>query len=155
MKERVLQTIVYKAVHPIVEYQADTYSFGFRPKRSGLDAISLIANRLIYLGLNNSKSNVLPSKVSFEAFQKSDALKMKTRTRMQDPTVKIRRRTFDYNYWVLKKKNNMSSSNFNDKFFTYYKFINVDIEKCFDNILFTSILEKYPLCNKYKFLLKA
>jgi len=87
-------------VHPIVEYQADTYSFAFRPKRSGLDAISLMANRLIYLGLNNSKSNVLPSKVSFGTFQKCDTatLKMKTRTRMQDSTVKKRRRTFDYNY---------------------------------------------------------
>jgi hypothetical protein len=100
LKERVLQTIILKAVHPIVEYQADTYSFGFRPKRSGLDAISLIVNRLSYLGLNNSKSNVLPSKVSLKTFQNCDAdtLKMKTRLRMQDPTVKKRRRTYDYNY---------------------------------------------------------
>ena len=157
LKERVLQTIIFKAVHPIVEYQADTYSFGFRPQRSGLDAISLIANRLIYLGLNNSKSNVLPSKVSFETFQKcdTDTLKMKTRTIMQDSNAKKRRRTFNYNYWVLRKKYNVSSLNSNDKFFTNFKFINVDIEKCFDNIAFTSILEKYPLCNKYKFLLKA
>jgi retron-type reverse transcriptase len=70
MKERVLQTIIYKAVHPIVEYQGDTYSLSFRPNRSELDAISLITKRLIYLGLNNSNSNVLPSKVNFKTFQK-------------------------------------------------------------------------------------
>lgn len=143
-------------MHPIVEYQADTYSFGSRLKRSAQDAICLITNRLTYLGLYNSRSGVLPSKVSFKTFQKSNALKMKTHAKIQDPTVKKRRRTYDYNHWVLKKKNNGSILNSNAKFFSYHKFINVVIEKkCFDNIPFTSILEKYPLCNKYKFMLKA
>jgi len=156
LKERVLQTIIYKAVHPIVEYQADPYSFGSRLKRSGLDAISLITNRLTYLGLNNSKSDILPSKVSFKIFQKSKDLKMKTRSRMQDTFAKKRRRVYDYNYWILKRKNSIvNKSNSNKKIFTYFKFINVVIKKCFDNISFTSILEKYPLCNKYKFLLNA
>jgi hypothetical protein len=100
LKERVLQTIIRKAVHPIVEYQADTHSFGFRPQRSGLDAISIISSRLIHLGLNNSTSGALPTKVSFETFQKcgDDTLKMKTRIKMQDPTAKKRRRAYIYDY---------------------------------------------------------
>jgi retron-type reverse transcriptase len=99
LKNRVLQTIICKAVHPIVEYQADAHSFGSRPQRSGLDAISLITSRLMQLGLNNSNSD-LPSKVSFETFQKcgADTLKMKIRTKMQDPTAKKRRRAYIYDY---------------------------------------------------------
>jgi hypothetical protein len=100
LKERVLQTIIRKAVHPIVEYQADTYSFGFRPQRSELEAISLITGRLTQLGLSNSTSGVFPLKVSFETFQKcgDDTLKMKTRIKMQDPTAKKRRRAYIYDY---------------------------------------------------------
>jgi hypothetical protein len=43
---------------------------------------------------------------------------MKIRTKMQDPTAKKRRRAYIYDYWILKKKSNVSSSKSNDKFFT-------------------------------------
>jgi hypothetical protein len=40
-------------------------------------------------------------------------------------------------------------------FFSNYHIINVDIQKCFDKIDHQTALEKYPLCNKYRFFLKA
>jgi retron-type reverse transcriptase len=122
----VLQTIIYKAVHPIVEYQADSHSFGFRPNRSGLDAISLIANRLNHLPLNNSRSKFLPSKVNFKISQEYKGLKMKRLNSLKP-----------------------------NSFCNYHKFISVNIEKCSDNIPFTVIQNHYPLSKKYDFLLKA
>lgn len=39
-------------------------------------------------------------------------------------------------------------------FFSRYHIINLDIYKCFENIDHQTVLAKYPLCNKYRFLLK-
>lgn len=39
IKDRTLQQVINWAILPIAEYQANCLSFGFRPKRSAIDAI--------------------------------------------------------------------------------------------------------------------
>lgn len=153
LQDRVLQKIIFLAVHPIVEYQSDPLSFGFRPQRSALDAIFLITNQLKQLGLNNSCGSSLPVKVGAKRFNSFEGLKMKNRLRLIDKNVSKRKRKYDYAYWIAKE--NSEPIKINKTFHSYHKIINVEIEKCFDNIKFDSILEKYPLTSEYTFLLKA
>lgn len=40
-------------------------------------------------------------------------------------------------------------------FYSYPRFINVDIEECFDRISHSSILEYTAIVNKYRFFIKA
>merc|ERR1712194_633435 len=86
LRDRVLQTIIDAAVHPIIEYQADPHSFGFRPNRSALDAIALLIGHLEQQGKSKTGSKLLPVKVSKEKYdsfkgrryRKKGALKIKT-----------------------------------------------------------------------------
>ena len=45
-QEHVFQIIIYMSLVPISEWQADTFSFGFRQKRSAIQPVSIIANQL-------------------------------------------------------------------------------------------------------------
>lgn len=70
LRDRVLQTILDTAVHPIYEYQADPNSFGFRPKRFALQAVSLIYGRLSQLGMQKGNmNNEVPVKVGETTFK--------------------------------------------------------------------------------------
>lgn len=68
LRDRVLQTIIDAAVHPVIEYQADPHSFGFRPKRSALDAIALLMGYLEQQGKSRAGSKLLPVQVSKEVY---------------------------------------------------------------------------------------
>jgi retron-type reverse transcriptase len=47
IKDRTVQQVIYWAIFPIAEYQADCLSFAFRPKRSARNAIKFITRLLI------------------------------------------------------------------------------------------------------------
>jgi hypothetical protein len=99
IRDRVLQTILDAAVHPICEYQADPNSFGFRPKRSALQAISLIYGRLSQLGMQGGNiNNEVPIKVCEATFKSFKGKKYRQRARLLTPNNRIRNRKYAYNY---------------------------------------------------------
>lgn len=44
VKDRIVQAVYHLAVDPVVEYQSDLNSFGFRKGRSTLDAVNYFRN---------------------------------------------------------------------------------------------------------------
>ena len=158
LRERVLQTIIDVAVHPIIEYQADPHSFGFRPKRSALDAIALLIGHLEQQGKSKPGNRLLPVKVSKDKYDSFKGRRFRKRGALKIKNVNKRRREYLYNYYIcgdniLLKDQKTEQSSFT--FFSNYHIINVDIRKCFDNIDHQVALQKYPLCQKYRFFLKA
>lgn len=109
LRDRLLQMIVDAAVHPIIEYQSDSYSFAYRPNRSAIGAIALVMDRLKYLQKQKASSE----------YSQLNIKKMRGRPML--------------NHFV----------------------ITADIHKCFDSINHDIILKTYPLCNKYRYFLKA
>lgn len=152
LRDRVLQTIVYMALLPIAEWQSDTFSFGFRPKRSAIQPISMIADQLRTLGTVQPYRG-LPKEVSYKKYKKHKGLKHRVRSHLISKGVNKRRREYSYTYWIINKEVKTTKSR--DTFYAYPRFINVDIEKCFDRISYPSILKYVPIVNKYRFLLKA
>ena len=152
LRDRVLQTVVYMALLPIAEWQADILSFGFRPKRSPIQPISMIADQLRTLATVQPYRG-LPKEVSYKRYQKHKDAKLRVRSHLICKGVNKRRRKYSYTYWIINKEvKNIKSR---DTFYAYPRFINVDIEKCFDKMSHSSILEYTPIVNKYRFLLKA
>lgn len=152
LRDRVLQTIVYMALLPIAEWQSDTFSFGFRPKRSAIQPISMIADQLRTLGTVQPYRG-LPKEVSYKRYKKHEGPKLRVRSHSISKGVKKRRRKYSYTYWIINKE--VKTTELRDTFYAYPRFINVDIEKCFDRISHSSILKYVPIVNKYRFLLKA
>lgn len=154
MRDRILQTIVNAAVHPITEFQADHNSFAYRPKRSATQAVSLVYCRLNQLGRNKQGNRgAAPAKVSFKRYKDFVGNKIRQRGRLLNPSDSKRRRKYDYNYWIAGNQESTSEQPFT--LHSYNRIINVDIAKCFDNINHSSIIRFYPLGEKYRFLLKA
>lgn len=158
LRERVLQTIVDAAVHPITEYQADPHSFCYRPKRSAADAIALLVGHLEQQSVSKTGRKLLPVKVTKEKYDSFKGRRYRQRGAMVEKGVGKRQRKYHYKYYICgdnvpvdqqaKERKSFAS-------FSNYHVINVDIRKGFDNIDHGVILEKYPLCNKYRFFLKA
>lgn len=147
-----LQTIVHMSLIPISEWQADPFSFGFRPKRSAVQPVSLIADQLRIVD-NIQPYRGFPKKVSYERYNKHKGLRHRARSHIITKGVNKRQRQYSYTYWIfIKEVKNKKSL---DTFYSYPRFINVDIEKCFDKISHSSILGHTPIANKYRFLLKA
>ena len=158
LRDRVLQTIIDAAVHPITEYQADPHSFGFRPKRSALDAIALLIGHLEQQGKSKAGSKLLPVKVSKEKYNSFKGRRFRKKVALKNKNVKRRRREYFYNYYICGDNTLVKNQKVEQKpflFFSNYHIINVDIRKCFDEIDHQTALERYPLCNKYRFFLKA
>jgi retron-type reverse transcriptase len=152
LRDRVLQTIIHMALLPIAEWQSDNFSFGFRPKRSAIQPISMIADQLRALGTVQPYRG-LPKEVSYERYKKHKGLKHCVRSHLISKGANKRRRKYSYTYWIINKEvKNIKSR---DTFYAYPRFINVDIEKCFDRMSHSSILKYTPIVNKYRFLLKA
>jgi retron-type reverse transcriptase len=94
----VLQKIIDIAVHPIVESQADTLSFGFRPNRPAIHAASLLVKLLQMRGVNNSNVG-LPKKVSKDTYDKFHGKKTKIPTTLKEISGSSSRRlAYNYNY---------------------------------------------------------
>jgi retron-type reverse transcriptase len=71
LKDRILQKMVYLAILPIIEYQADSYSFGFRKDRNAHQAISIIADCLVnFSKVNRPIKRSNPTKVSTKVYNK-------------------------------------------------------------------------------------
>ena len=152
LRDRVLQTIIYMALLPIAEWQADTFSFGFRQKRSAVQLISIITDQLRTLGTVQSYLG-LPKEVSYERYKKHKGLRHCVRAHLISKGANKRRRKYSYKYWIIDKEVKTTKSC--DTFYAYPRFINVGIGKCFDKMSHSSIFKYTPIVNKYLFLLKA
>lgn len=158
LRDRVLQTIIDAAVHPIIEYQADPYSFGFRFNRSALDAIALLIGHLEEQGTSKKGNLLSPVKVSKEMYNSFKGRRLRKRRALKKTNVSKRQREYLYDYYICGDNISVHDQEVKRKpflFFSNYHVINVDIQKCFDNIDHQVALQKYPLCNKYRFFLKA
>lgn len=158
LQDRVLQTIIDAAVHPIIEYQADPHSFAFRPKRSALDAIALLIGHLEQQGKSKVGNKLLPVKVSKEKYDSFRGRRFRKKGAFKNKNVNKRQREYFYSYYICKDNTLVKDQKVEQKpflFFSNYHIINVNIRKCFDKIDHQTVLEKYPLCNKYSFFLKA
>jgi retron-type reverse transcriptase len=152
LRDRVLQTVIHMSLMPIAEWQADPFSFGFRPKRSAVQLISLIADQLRTIGTVQPYRGLV-KQVNYESYKKHKGLRHRVRSYLITKGANKRRRQYSYTYWIfIKKVKNRKSR---ETFSSYPRFINIDIEKYFDKIPHSSILEFIPIVNKYRFLLKA
>jgi len=152
LKDRVLQKIILFAILPIVEYQSDSNSFGFRENRSSHQAISIVANSLIrFSKINQPTKRSSYKKVSVETYKKSTGRKFTIKGGNIGGLRKSKRQYKKF-YYVFSSKSHESKMK---QYTPYTKYLNVDIVGCFDNISHKAILELTPIANKYLFLLKA
>jgi hypothetical protein len=71
LRDRILQKMIYLAVLPIAEYQADSYSFGFRKNRSAHQAVSILAESLVRFSKANQPTKRSSStRVSAKVYNK-------------------------------------------------------------------------------------
>ena len=152
LKDRVLQKIIYIAILPIAEYQADSNSFGFREDRNPHQAVSILANSFMrFSKINQPTERSSYRKVSAETYKKATGRKFIIRGGNTGGLRKSKRQYKKF-YYVFSSKPRES----NIKQYTpYTKYLNVNIVGCFDNISHKAILELTPIANKYLFLLKA
>lgn len=153
LKDRILQKIIYLAILPIVEYQSDLYSFGFREHRSAHQAVSLIADSIIrYTKINQPTKRSSIHKIDKKAYNLLNKDKFSIKGGNLGGARKSKKR-FNWSYYklspvILKQPSIV-------QYTPYTKYINVNIVKCFDSISHKVILELTPLASKYKFLLKS
>ena len=153
LRDRVLQQIVAWGISPISESQADALSFGFRPKRSAVQAIAYVYRKLSKSRITRKRTRFMPKKVekkSYESFRGKKA-KFQSSKAYVGKEIKKRRRVYNYDYWIYPEK---KYKHVPFKFYSQYYYLNVDIVKCFDKISHKTIYESIPLANKYLFFIK-
>ena len=153
-REKVLQNIILLSSTPILEFSADSLSFGFRPQRSGTQCIAYLFNKLANVRkLNRKQGRMEPvSRAVYENTKEDKYIKkIKQRTSLITKRWPINQRQFRYIYWIYRQK----VTPFRPTVNLYRRIINVDIKKCFDNLSHKSVLKYYPITKKYKFLLRA
>jgi hypothetical protein len=153
IKQHVLHTIIYYAVHSIVEFQANPHTWG-RPQRSRKGAVSWLTNRLMFL----KKIPPKPPTLSKKSKTKNNCHyfcgpNIKIELKLKDYCAKKRRRLYQVFYWFGTSRKNKYKK-IKDIYF-YFTHLNINFEKSLETISFKSVLNIYPLCNKYKFLLYA
>jgi len=155
LRERVMQRIVYLSLIPIAEYQADALSFGFRPKRSAIQPIVFIFTRLVKSLVSKWNESAFSKKVSQQEYLRYKGRKSRFR-RINIGNRKRRQKRYDYIYWIYTNSKFKIDSNFCFyKYTGYYKIINIDIAKCFDELRHNNILNTVPLTSKYSYLLNS
>jgi hypothetical protein len=153
LKDPVLQKIIYLSIFPIVEYQSDSNSFGFRKQRSAHQAISIIVDSMIrYTKINQPKKRSSIHKIDEVTYKLLTKDKFAVKGGNLGGTRKSKKK-FNWSYYKLSPVTLKQPSI--TQYTPYIKYINVDIVKCFDNISHKLILELTPLVSKYKFLLKS
>jgi retron-type reverse transcriptase len=151
LKDRTLQKITLFAILPIVEYQSDSSSFGFREDRNLYQAVSIVANYIIrFSKINQPTKRSGSKKVSVEIYKKSLGRKFTIRGGNLEGVRKSKRQYRKF-YYVFSDKLQDSKIK---QYTSYIKYLNVDIVGCFDNISHKAILELTPIASKYLFLLK-
>lgn len=152
LRNRVLQKIILFAILPIVEYQSDSNSFGFREGRTPHQAVSIVANSFIrFSKINQPTKRSSYKKVSAETYKKSTGRKFTIRGGNIGGLRKSKRQYKKF-YYVFPSKLKESKIK---QYTLYPKYLNVDIVGCFDNISHKAILKLTPITNKYLFLLKT
>jgi len=97
-------------------------------------------------------------KVSKEKYDSFKGRRYRKKGALKNKNVNKRKREYLYSYYICGDNTLVKDQEVEQKpflFFSNYHIINVDIEKYFDKIDHQTALEKYPLCNKYRFFLKA
>lgn len=158
LRDRVLQTVIEAAVQPITEYYADSNSFGFRQKKTALDAISLLIGCLEQQNKSKMWGKILFVKVSKEIYDSFKKRRFRKKKALKIKNVNKRQREYFYDYYIRKDDVIMKYKEVEQKpfmFFSNYYIINVKIKKSFDKSDHQTIIKKYPLCIKYRFFLKA
>lgn len=100
LKDRVLQTILHAAAHPIVEYQSDPHSFAYRPNRSASSDIALLTRHLEKLEIETSIQKSLPVKVSENTYRQFKGRRCRKKILQIIPKAKKRRRKYLYQYYI-------------------------------------------------------
>lgn len=152
LRDRVLQKIISFAILPIIEYQADSNSFGFREDRNRHQAVSILANSFIrFSKINQPTKRSSPIKVSAETYKKTTGSKFAIKGGNRGGLRKSKRgyKKFYYTFSSKPQKNS------NKQYTPYTKYLNVGIISYFDKISHEAILKLTPIANKYLFLLKA
>lgn len=161
LRDRVLQTIWWGAIHPIAEYQVDPNSYVYRKNRGALNAISKVYKRCI-ASQNINTRKLIPFEITKKVHSDTcNSLKykwkIKVRSRPGKKLIKTQR-NFTYKYYTFRNISKRQIKNNSKNKFRFAKYIriwNFEIEKCFDKINHTSIIEFTPICNKYLYLRKA
>ena len=147
IRDRILQKIIYLSILPIVEYQSDSNSFGFRKQRSAHQAISIVADSMI----KYTKSNQPTKQSSIHKINKN-----KHKFSINGGNIgSLRKGTKKFNWFYYKLLPVTLKQVYLKRYTPYMKYINVDVVKSFDKVSHNIILELVPLVSKYKFLLKS
>lgn len=114
LRDRILQKIIWMAIFPIAEFQADTLSFAYRPRRSALMCSSILYSRCIQTQ-KFSRKKYFPFEVNENTYKKySPKLRIGSRTLCGTfgKKQKKRRRLYKKKLYILKtlKQNPKSSS---------------------------------------------
>jgi hypothetical protein len=118
----------------------------------------LLIGHLEQQGKSKAGSKLLPVKVSKEKYDFFKGRRFRKKGALKNKNVNKRQREYFYSYYICGDNTLVKDQEVEQKpfmFFSNYHIINVDIRKCFDEIDHKTALEKYPLCNKYRFFLKA
>jgi hypothetical protein len=147
--------MVYLSLTPLMEYQADVLSFGFRPKRSAIQLIAFLFARLVKSVATGRNEGAFLKKVSQQEYAKYKGKKSRFRG-IHLINNKRRQKRYDYTYWVyIDSKYKVGPDSCAYICTSYYKIINIDIVKCFDTFCHDEVLSTVPLSSKYKRLLKS
>jgi hypothetical protein len=152
LRDKVLQKIILFAILPIVEYQSDSNSFGFREDRTVHQAVSIVADSIIrFSKINQPRKRSNYKKVSAETYKKSISRKFVIQGGNIGGLRKSKRQYKKF-YYVFSDKSQESKMK---QFTPYTKYLNVDTVNYFDNVSHRVILELTPIPSKYLFLLKT
>ena len=159
LRDRVLQKIIWLSILPIAEFQADIFSFAYRPRRSALMCTSILYNRCVQTQ-KFPRKKYYPSEANRISYEKHP-LKFRISYRVLlcsfGKKQRKRRKLYEKFFYILKTLKSKSKSVSSKKKFQFSKYItvwNFDIQKCFDNINHQTIIKLTPLCDKYLFFLK-
>jgi retron-type reverse transcriptase len=154
IRNRILQQIITWAILPISESQADSLSFGFRPGRSATQAVAYILRKLSKSRITRNRDMYSPRKVSEERFNIFKGKKSKFRSfkTFKDGSKNKRHISYHHDYWIYPSKIRKCQP---FRFHSQYRYLNVDVVKCFDQINHNTIYQKIPLASKYLFFIKT
>lgn len=159
LRDRVLQKIIWLSILPIAEFQADIFSFAYRPRRSAVMCTSILYKRCV-------QSQIFPRKkyypfeanrTTFEKYPPRCRMSYRVPVRSFGKRQRKQRKLYTKKLYILKILKSKSKSVLSKKKFQFKKYItiwNFDIQKCFDNINHQTIIKLTPLCDKYLFFLK-
>lgn len=124
LRDRVLQKIILFAILPIVEYQSDPNSFGFREDRNAHQAISIVTNSIIrFSKINQPIKRSNSKKVSAEIYKKSTGRKFIIRGG-NIGGIRKSKRQFRKFYYIFSDKLQESKRK---QYIPYTKYLNVGI----------------------------